>query len=1378
VQQSGVPQTSQATPSVTQHPAASEFSAIPRVSTGYSSTQAYQPPSGSQGGFAGRIIHHIRQRSSSKDGGLPSPSSLPRSTTPQNEEPQDEQKSGRRRSVDFIGLPPIRRGSTFGLGFGRRDPQRRFPLDDDDDDEMEQPSVVSSISNDNRSPADDNRVVEQNPARTANTAVETPSDPPMTQTPAATTSTTQVNAPIYMPTTYTSVVTTTTHFTSPSRPPTLQPSVVSMAPQDSNPNRPPVLAHMEPVVSQVEVNRRSPAAQVEAAFGAAAIAAAVGNRINQPSIEPSRYSFQEDEEKLHAPFRNREDRPRDTVSPDHGRTTVMGPVSPPGSPPPHSTFRNYNPMISNGPQNNGRNMTPRSYQEPPTFDSQHLPSGLIQARHASLEGQRSGPFHPQPQGPSFEGQRVRSPSSLSGRSGSPPILNNGVYVPPPRSLIRQQIQAEQPPSSARRYPELFNSELAKETSVDGLPAHYYQAPVSREDAFLPRQQTNEYQLPGVGPPPDEPQAGKHSRRNSGLFKELGGRLSRTTSRDRGSTRDDDDARSPISLVASRNLSGQADDGSSIASEEVPDRKRRTSILPFFHRGRRESTGGPVQSRENVVVEGQPLKNSPLPSLSDTRRALFGNSRSSSDEGKQKPSLFRASTSSLSGDHPGKKKRFSGLTGIFSRSSMDQERKGTPDSSVQTAQDLRNSQGPNAGQPGTATRAMTQNFQNPQGPPRMVGQRPSTVQQQPFRGPQDLSPNKTGPFINGHQRNFPPPLIAGSPVGPQVQDSGNTPGFRIQSLGPGSPQIEPQSFGVEEQQPGQQNAQEIARPHEPRAGAAEQTPVPRQLQVMNTPAENRGTQPAGLPATRAGQLLFPSQISQPPQQQQRDDVIGRSASPQTSLPNSQGNQPMVTTQPSVQSTPLRPENRQRQSSATRLFSGLRSRFSSQQDKDEAAPQPQAGQPQSGQPVQQQPQQQQPPQQQAQGPALRGDAAQQQERGRAVYQERQYEQIPIPGAYNLVRGEGNYLAPTSYDPRGFNRQWTPQNHLQQASRDQNQGVSQQPPDLRVNPNAPGPSSPNGSDYRDSARSIRPSLEPQHTSQSPRRSGRPLSNEDVVARSPARPQFGQQAPYQLSLPDEDDKIRNKASTDINTTPIQQFSPGSSRSQTDNAVHNGQNLSAQRNLPTLNTITPIAQPELRHPQSPATYPLPEDTVFSPVNEKAYQLPPPPPPKWPQQVALSPSLDRSNTTNTKHSEISQLSGQLGVLATDRPSSAVTAPSPQITPQRTPERSPPGTSRSMKAMQPEEDVYSATPRNASPAPREVHSSKGKAVHLSPDEKILVDESGSPSSRRRQSQEEKILVEEGMVRPGTTPEEEIPSMSATSYPGQEWHPYGNGYEEWD
>jgi hypothetical protein len=93
----------------------------------------------------------------------------------------------------------------------------------------------------------------------------------------------------------------------------------------------------------------------------------------------------------------------------------------------------------------------------------------------------------------------------------------------------------------------------------------------------------------------------------------------------------------------------------------------------------------------------------------------------------------------------------------------------------------------------------------------------------------------------------------------------------------------------------------------------------------------------------------------------------------------------------------------------------------------------------------------------------------------------------------------------------------------------------------------------------------------------------------------------------------------------------------------------------------------------------------------------------------------------------------------------------------------------------EEDVYSASPRNSvivtGSAPTATESPQ-----QSP-EKVLVEGRDSQNGRRRTSQEEKILVEEGMVRPGSE-EEEIPSMSATSYPGQEWHPYGNGYEEWD
>lgn len=124
----------------------------------------------------------------------------------------------------------------------------------------------------------------------------------------------------------------------------------------------------------------------------------------------------------------------------------------------------------------------------------------------------------------------------------------------------------------------------------------------------------------------------------------------------------------------------------------------------------------------------------------------------------------------------------------------------------------------------------------------------------------------------------------------------------------------------------------------------------------------------------------------------------------------------------------------------------------------------------------------------------------------------------------------------------------------------------------------------------------------------------------------------------------------------------------------------------------------------------------------------------------------------------------------ERPAS-VTPPSPQITPERSPEQVP----RHLVSPPQEEDVYSASPRNSvvmsSSAPTAPEGSQ-----QSP-EKILVEGRNSQNSRRRTSQEEKILVEEGMVRPGSA-EEEIPSMSATSYPGQEWHPYGNGYEEWD
>lgn len=60
--------------------------------------------------------------------------------------------------------------------------------------------------------------------------------------------------------------------------------------------------------------------------------------------------------------------------------------------------------------------------------------------------------------------------------------------------------------------------------------------------------------------------------------------------------------------------------------------------------------------------------------------------------------------------------------------------------------------------------------------------------------------------------------------------------------------------------------------------------------------------------------------------------------------------------------------------------------------------------------------------------------------------------------------------------------------------------------------------------------------------------------------------------------------------------------------------------------------------------------------------------------------------------------------------------------------------------------------------------------------------------RREAQEEKILVDEDNIAASSSgaaagtaagrADDDKPIMSATSYPGQEWNPYGAGYEEWE
>jgi len=65
------------------------------------------------------------------------------------------------------------------------------------------------------------------------------------------------------------------------------------------------------------------------------------------------------------------------------------------------------------------------------------------------------------------------------------------------------------------------------------------------------------------------------------------------------------------------------------------------------------------------------------------------------------------------------------------------------------------------------------------------------------------------------------------------------------------------------------------------------------------------------------------------------------------------------------------------------------------------------------------------------------------------------------------------------------------------------------------------------------------------------------------------------------------------------------------------------------------------------------------------------------------------------------------------------------------------------------------------------------------------ESPDQRARRQAEQDEKILVEGGGLHPLGTDhgrrsgeEKERAAMSATSYPGQEWNPYGTGEFAWD
>ncbi|RDL31501.1 uncharacterized protein BP5553_09710 [Venustampulla echinocandica] len=970
---------------------------------------------------------------------------------------------------------------------------------------------------------------------------------------------------------------------------------------------------------------------------------------------------------------------------------------------------------------------------------------------------------------SWEPQRNRG---WSGSSQNFTHRPDGNWAPPlqPRSL-------EQPPSSAQRYPDLFRPDAGPDIQGDGgeLPAHYYQQPIPREAAFLPRQQTNEYQLPGVGPPREEPRP-TGSKRNSGFFKDLGERISHGTVRERPDSRSRD--RGPLPLIAPPDSRGKEYTDSIGASEDGGEYNRRSSL--FGSLSRASTTGlAPPQSRDSMVAHHSRSRTdllasaSPSPELPEKRRFLFGGN---SGEPKPKPNkLQRSSTSSEMGDESGKKKRFSGLGGLFSKSGNAPRASMPPPPRPQATRQLSYNE--------------RQPIESPPFDPRAASSYapPNNNLRPGSQNHRSMTTGGTG--ATGQSRNLLSKFRQSQPAPAPSQEprkssrsktrraSASASGLLNGIIGRGSHQ--------QERDRDDSSRSDESQPH-------------RFLQPLPPAQTYTDLQaPAPAPAQPQPQPYLQESVPPPPSQPQPQPYLQQSVQPQPYL------QPIPSQNPAYQ-----------------------------------------------QPI-----------------PSRSPSCQQPDRGRHTATEPAYDNVPIPGGYSLVRGQGAMSAPTDYDPRGFNRfqQADPRYiHPQTVSPHQysNSPVQRYSPQT-VSPDQYGRAPFQGQVARSnvSPQHISPAMQrhyPQSVDRSqyqappvqhqqvpylsePEPRGRPgnpraletlegrttlrrLSREDLVARSPARTPDGQQPPYQLTLPNnqQDDDGDRPPPIDKDLTI-----DTSGRARTTPTRAQPQHDSIQR----------LQQPVIRHPGSPASYTVP-DTVFSPVNPSAEDIPPPPPPKYqfnldPQyrghshslsqndSLNVSMDLDRSNTVRSGVSQVSRMSAlpderaedsgmptaeekEMGLVRSPSPPSPIVTPelrkSPVIPPEETDRGRSDETNRggedllkmTVVVRESSPDLYDASPRlpiqgghaNREPGDLAVNTNLSSTIEAqrTPTKTSHSGAAGiedtPPDRRLAMAQEEKIVYDGDAADTGDAQNDDAPvTMSATSYPGQEWNPYGMGnYED--
>ncbi|KAH8171501.1 hypothetical protein LIA77_08268 [Sarocladium implicatum] len=231
---------------------------------------------------------------------------------------------------------------------------------------------------------------------------------------------------------------------------------------------------------------------------------------------------------------------------------------------------------------------------------------------------------------------------------------------------RQRGGNQLPPSSAQRYPELFTTAQAQ-TGPRGRSNSGSQI----VPAGFPRTQSNEFDIPGVGPPED-----RGRRKSSGIFKEFGNRLARASSRDRRPSTSDN--RPPTS----DNVRSDVASETSVWTENNPERRKRSSLLSGL---RKRPSMDMAASADDLRPPQAPMANQsqafgpsasqnalPLPS-EEERKSKSGLGGFSTDKFKLRtsrterwdsngPNGSHASVDQPQSDHGAGKSRLSGIGG--------------------------------------------------------------------------------------------------------------------------------------------------------------------------------------------------------------------------------------------------------------------------------------------------------------------------------------------------------------------------------------------------------------------------------------------------------------------------------------------------------------------------------------------------------------------------------------------------------------------------------------------------------------------------------------------------------------------------------------------